>query len=516
MVSSVITLFTTRSDFFLTLLLQHLALSGCAVIIAIVLGGAIGILIERYRSSSKVALGIINFVYTIPSIALFGLLIPFSGIGNGTAIIALTVYALLPMVRNTYTGLSGIDPAILQAAQGMGSTRCQTLWRIKVPLAAPVILAGIRSMTTMTIALAGIASFIGAGGLGVAIYRGITTNNMPLTVGGSLLIAVLALLVDAALGAVEKLAVARQRSQMSRAKKSVLIVFLAILVVALGAGIATAVMPKQEGTIKVATKPMTEQYILGSMIKQTIEADTGYKVDITSGVGGGTANIEPAIEKGAFDLYPEYTGTGWNQVLKEKGLYAEKLFPQLKKNYEDNLNLTWVGRYGFNNTYGLAVRKELAQKYKLETYSDLARVAPQLVFGAEYDFFERADGYEPLVKEYGLKFKSTRDMDIGLKYQAIKDKKIDVVNIFTTDGQLTSSDVKVLRDDKGFYPSYLCYNVVRKDALTRFPELREELLKLQDIITDADMAAMNYAVEVEKKEPEAVAHDYLVKKGVLK
>ena len=163
-----------------------------------------GILISEFQKTSKPTLGFINFLYTIPSISMLGFLIPFSGIGNATAVIALTVYALLPMVRNTHTGITNVDPVLLEAAKGMGSTKLQILLKIKLPLAMPIIISGIRNMVTMTIALAGIASFIGAGGLGVAIYRGITTNNTAMTMVGSLLIALLALVMDMLLGFIEK------------------------------------------------------------------------------------------------------------------------------------------------------------------------------------------------------------------------------------------------------------------------------------------------------------------------
>ena len=204
MISQLFRLYADRWSFFLSLTLQHLEISLITIIAAIFIGTGLGILISQYRRSSGMVLGITNFIYTIPSIALFGFLIPFSGIGDVTAIIALTVYALLPMVRNTYTGITGISPEVIEAAKGMGSTSFQILYRIQLPLAFPVILAGLRNMVVMTIALTGIAAFIGAGGLGVAIYRGITTNNGILTIAGSLLIALLALLTDWIVGRYEK------------------------------------------------------------------------------------------------------------------------------------------------------------------------------------------------------------------------------------------------------------------------------------------------------------------------
>lgn len=506
------TLLIDKKSFFLKLLIEHIEISFLAILIAVLIGGIVGILISEFEKASKPALGVINFLYTIPSISMLGFLIPFSGVGNATAVIALTIYALLPMVRSTHTGLTHVDSNILEAAKGMGSTRTQILFKIKIPLAMPVILSGIRNMVTMTIALAGIASFIGAGGLGVAIYRGITTNNAAMTMVGSLLIAVLALVFDFILGFIEK----RIAKRSGKAKKANRIMAVAAFVLIVAVVIASVVPDNKKDTIHIATKPMTEQYVLGEMLDILIEQDTDLNVEITQGVGGGTSNIQPAIENGEFDLYPEYTGTGWNMVLKKEGLYTEDMFSSLQKEYNDDYDMSWIGMYGFNNTYGLVVRKEIADKYNLKTYSDLKAVSDQLTFGAEYDFFEREDGYDALCAEYGFHFKKTMDMDIGLKYQAINQGKIDVMNIFTTDGQLSTSDVVVLVDDKQFYPSYMCGNIVRNEVMEQHPELEAVLQKLSGTITDSDMARMNYEVETLGREPRAVAKEFLAGKGLIK
>lgn len=498
-------LLADRRDFFLGLLWEHLEISLIAILIAIVFGGLVGILISEFQKSAKPTLGVINFLYTIPSISMLGFLIPFSGVGNATAIIALTIYALLPMVRNTHTGISNVDPAILEAAKGMGSTRLQMLFKVKLPLAMPVMMSGIRSMVTMTIALAGIASFIGAGGLGVAIYRGITTNNGAMTMAGSLLIALLALGMDFILGVVEK----RMQKRSVKAKRTNRILG-GIAVLVCGAMVVCTIFRSQaKDAIHIATKPMTEQYVLGEMLELLIEQDTDLDVELTQGVGGGTSNIQPAMESGEFDLYPEYTGTAWNMVLKQEGVYTEDLFEDMQESYKQDLNMQWIGMYGFNNTYGLVVRREIAEQYDLQTYSDLSAVSDQLIFGAEYDFFEREDGYDALCEAYDLNFKETMDLDIGLKYQAINQGKIDVMVIFTTDGQLTASDVVVLEDDKQFYPSYLCGNVIRTEVLEKHPELEAVFQKLTGIMSDSDMAQMNYEVETEGKEPEDVAEEFL-------
>lgn len=251
------------------------------------------------------------------------------------------------------------------------------------------------------------------------------------------------------------------------------------------------------------------------MLTELIEQDTDLKVNMTTGVGGGTSNIHPAIVKGEFDLYPEYTGTSWEAVLKKEASYDESKFDELQKEYKEKYNLEYVNLYGFNNTYGLAVNKDIAEKYNLKTYSDLAAVSNNLIFGAEYDFFEREDGYKELQKVYNVDFKKKIDMDIGLKYQAMKDKKIDVMVIFTTDGQLAISDVVVLEDDKKMYPSYRAGTVVRSEILSKYPELKAVLEKLNNILDDKTMADLNYQVESEGKKPEDVAREYLQEKGLL-
>ena len=505
-------LLTQRSAFFINLCLEHLKISIISIVIAILFGGILGILVSEFRRSSKPVLGIINFLYTIPSISMLGFLIPFSGIGNITAVIALTFYALMPMVRNTYTGITNVDENIIEAARGMGSTDRQILFKIKLPLALPVIMSGIRNMVIMTIALAGIASFIGAGGLGVAIYRGITTNNAAMTMTGSLLIALIALLSDFILGLIEKLL---QRKQKNKNRKKIsVIIGGAILILVVFAAAAFFHKSKKE-TLHIATKPMTEQYILGEMLGILIEDYTDLNVEITQGVGGGTSNIQPAMEKGEFDIYPEYTGTGWNMVLKRNELYTEDMFGQLQSGYESGYGLQWTGMYGFANSYALAVRKDIADKYNLKSISDLKDISSELTFGAEYDFYEREDGYTPLCAAYGMDFKNTVDLDIGLKYQAINEKKIDVMPIFTTDGQYSVSDIIVLKDDKTFYPSYQCGNVVRMEVLEENPDLADIFEMVQGILTDKEMAEMNYNVENNGSEPRETATAFLKKKGLI-
>ena len=510
MINQVTQLLTKDFKFFLNLTVEHILISLLAISIASVLGIILGIIISEYRRFSGLILGTVNILYTIPSIALLGFFITITGVGNTTALIALIIYALLPIIRSTYTGIVNINPLIIEASEGMGSTKLQQLFKVKLPLALPVLMSGIRNMVTMTIALAGIASFVGAGGLGVAIYRGITTNNSAMTFLGSLLIAILALVFDFILGLIEKRLTNHKRVKYKINPK---LIILGLFIVIFGAYFS--LNSKKDKTINIATKPMTEGYILGQMLTELIEQDTDLKVNITNGVGGGTSNIHPAIVKGEFDLYPEYTGTSWEAVLKKEASYDESKFDELQKEYKEKYNLEYVNLYGFNNTYGLAVNKDIAEKYNLKTYSDLAKISNNLIFGAEYDFFEREDGYKELEKVYNMNFKKQIDMDIGLKYQAMKEKKIDVMVIFTTDGQLAISDVIVLEDDKKMYPSYRAGTVVRSEILSEYPELKPVLEKLNNILDDKKMADLNYQVESKGKKPEDVAREYLQEKGLL-
>ena len=272
----------------------------------------------------------------------------------------------------------------------------------------------------------------------------------------------------------------------------------------------------KKDTIHIATKPMSEQFILGEMLALLIEENSDLHVKITKGVGGGTSNIHPAMIKGDFDLYPEYTGTGWLVILKKDTLLPpDQLFSELQKEYSREYGLKWVAPYGFNNAYSLAVSNEMAKKYNLKTFSDLALYPDLFTFGAEYDFYEINDGYADLCAYYNLKFKKNLDMDIGLKYEAMRSGKIDVINIFTTDGQLSHANLTILKDDKHFFPSYYCATIVREETLNYKSVLERILEKMNGILTDQEMADMNYKVDVEHRTEREVAVEFLKKKGLL-
>ncbi|WP_302761153.1 glycine betaine ABC transporter substrate-binding protein [Christensenella hongkongensis] len=290
--------------------------------------------------------------------------------------------------------------------------------------------------------------------------------------------------------------------------------FLAVIMC--GAVLISGCSTKKSDTIRIATKPMTEQFILSEMLAALIEKDTDLKVEITKGIAGGTGNIHPAMVKGDFDLYPEYTGTAWTDVLKNTTVESpDDMYQKLQEQYKEQFDMDWVGLYGFNNTYTLAVSKDFAGKNSLESFSDLAALSPDLKFGAEYDFYEREDGYDPLCAAYGFDFASTKDLDIGMKYKAIGEEQVDVINAFTTDGLLEVYDLKTLKDDKNFFQSYYCGTVVRQEVLDEHPELRDVLMKMEGILTDEEMAKLNSRVDNDKENEKDVAVEFLQQKGLL-
>lgn len=278
----------------------------------------------------------------------------------------------------------------------------------------------------------------------------------------------------------------------------------------------TACSSQEPKTVVIASKPHSEQYILAEMLSLLIENHTDIKVEKKLGIGGGTSNIHPAMLRGDFDIYPEYTGTGLLFVLKEDLITdSDELYKRVQDRYLEEYNIKWLDLYGFNNTYALAVKESTAQTYNLKTYDDLALASKDLVFGAEYDFFERDDGYEALKDAYGFEFKDTKEMDIGLKYEAIGSDEVDVINAFSTDGLIKQYNLKVLEDNKNFFPAYQAATLIRKETLDKYPELEEVLEKLTGQISDDEMIQMNYQVEKENMDPRDVAEQFLKAKGLI-
>lgn len=501
-----------RKTYFLQLLSEHILISFGALFITTILGVLLGIWVFYSSRSRTFVMPIVNFLYTIPSIAMFGLLIPLVGIGLKNALIVLVMYGLLPMVRNTFTGLSEVRDDVVEAAKGMGATKYQIFKDVYYPLALPSILAGLRITTVMLVALAGLAALIGAGGLGQAIFRGLNTMNTPMIVAGSILISLFAILGDRFVGVFENRLVRMVSQNATRNQKVKVYVNIGLLLVVVGWAFvySNPFSSNKKETITVASKPTGEQFILGEIMAQLIESETDLEVIRKFGIGGGTTNIHPALLNGELDMYVEYTGTGWMNVLKKELPVDNKVkFNQIQKDYNEQFQLKWMGLLGFNNTYALAIPDSLAQKFSINTSSELARYSSQFNFGAEFDFFERPDGYEGLVETYGFNFSTIHEMDINLRYNAIVQGKVNAIDAFTTDAKIVAQNLRVLVDDKNYFPSYEAGVVIRNEILDSYPELEPLLSMLNGKINNATMMQMNYDVEVKNKDPKDVAKSFI-------
>lgn len=503
-----------RRIYFLNLAAEHLLLSLGSLVAVTFLGILIGVFVFYSSKSRKIILPLINFLYTIPSIAMFGLLIPLVGIGLKNALIVLILYGLLPMVRSTYSGMKEVPEQLVEAAEGLGSTPTQVFKNIYFPLALPSILSGLRITVVMIVALTGLAALIGAGGLGQAIFRGLNTMNTGLIVAGSLGISLFAILGDQWIGQFEKkesLLHLISKNATLKQKRRIIFPTVLVLIFTLAALIYLNPLEKENSkTIVVASKPTSEQFILGEIIAQRIENNTDIQVIRKFGIGGGTTNIQPAMLSGDLDVYVEYTGTAWLNVL-EKDLPENHLidFTKLGKLYEENYDLKWLGLLGFNNTYGLAIEKDNPDSQNITTYSDLAARSNQFTFGAEFDFFERSDAFPGLKKVYPFQFKSLEEMDINLRYQAFEQGKINAVDVFTTDAQIKNLNLKVLKDDKNYFPYYEAGIVIRQEILKKYPEVEGILSDLAGQISTEKMQELNYEVEIQNKSPAEVAKAFL-------
>jgi osmoprotectant transport system permease protein len=513
--------FSRNARELLTLTFEHLFLVVVSTGIAILIGVPLGILLTRKPSLSKPVLGFANIMQTVPSLALFGFLIPLNiylfhvkivgGIGARTAIVALVLYALLPIIRNTFTGISSVDPAIRDAGRGMGMTDRQLLFQVELPLALGVIIAGVRVATVICVGTATIAAAIDAGGLGRYIFRGLRANDNVLILAGAVPAALIAMGADLALGYVERTI---QFSSAVKAKSrrllwSSVVGLLAFL------GVAYFFAGKSAGRIAVGSKDFTEQVILGEILAQAIEGKTGLPVVRRFDLGGNLAH--EALVAGEIDLYVEYTGTALLAILKSPPLTdPPEVLRRVKSEYAHRFNLEWTEPLGFNNTFAILVRGEDAKKFNLKTISDAAKVSAQWRAGFGQDFMSRADGYPGFARTYGFHFEETREMDLSLTYRALVDKQVDLIAGNSTDGLISRYGLVQLEDDRHYFPPYDAVPVVRQVTLEAHPEIGTALKQLGGILTVDEMRKLNYAVDGEKRQPRDVAQEFLRLKGIAR
>ena len=497
--------FQERFGDWLTALGQHLQLSLLTLLLAIFLAVPLAIYLSTRKRASNWVLQVAGIFQTIPSMALLGLFIPIMGIGTLPALTALVIYAIFPILQNTITGLQGIDPSLEEAGIAFGMTKWERLKKFEIPLAMPVIMSGIRTAAVMIIGTATLAALIGAGGLGSFILLGIDRNNASLILIGALSSAFLAIAFNLLL------------KWMEKAKLRTIFAAFAVMVIGLGVSYTPSLLAKPEKeNLVIAGKLGPEPEILANMYKILIEEKTDMTVTVKPNFGKTTFLYE-ALKKGDIAIYPEFTGTVTESLLKptpQVNHDPEAVYQAARDGIKKQDNLALLKPMAYQNTYAVAVPKKIAQEYGLKTISDLKKVEGHLKAGFTLEFYDREDGNKGLQKVYGLHLQVST-MEPALRYQAIQSGDIQITDAYSTDAELARYDLVVLQDDKQLFPPYQGAPLMKATLLEKHPELEAILNKLAGKITAEQMSQMNYQVGVEGKSAAQVARDFLTQEGMI-
>jgi osmoprotectant transport system permease protein len=501
-----IDVFKDRQGELLSALFEHIQISFIALLLAVIISIPLGIYLTRKAKAAEGVIGISAVLQTIPSLALLGLLIPLVGIGVIPAIVALVIYALLPILRNTYTGIKEVDPSLIEAARAMGMNNSKRLFKVELPLALPVIMAGIRTAMVLIVGTTTLAALIGAGGLGKLILLGIDRNDNMLILLGAIPAALLAILFDVLLRLVEKTSARRSMKAVGIAG------IIAVLIVAVPLVFGTG-----KKDIVIAGKLGSEPEILINMYKLLIEKETDLEVEVKPGLGK-TSFVFNALKSGDIDIYPEFTGTAITTFLKEEAVSTDRneVYKQAKKGMMEEFDMAYLEPMKFNNTYTLAVPREAAEQFGLEKMSDLKQVAGNMKAGFTLEFSDREDGYKGIQKLYETTFPNLKTMEPKLRYEAIQSGEINLIDAYSTDSELQQYNLTVLEDDKNLFPPYQGAPLLKRETLEEHPEIEDALNNLAGKITDDEMRDMNYQVNVEGKQASEVAKEYLQKERLLK
>ena len=498
----------THAAEFATLFGQHVLLVGASTLVAICAGVPIGILAARRPRAGAPIVWLANVVQTIPSLAMFGFLLPLpfvGGLGARVAIFVLILYALLPIVRTTTAGLRSIDRVLIEAGTAMGMTPAQLMREVELPLALPSIVAGIRVAAVIGVGTATIAAAVGAGGLGEYIFRGLSMVDSTVILAGAVPSALLALTIDGALTLVER---ALKAGRVARGGRRAVVVATALIAIAAGAA-GMAYMRPGGDVFRVGSKNFTEQIVLGEIVAQTIEARTSVRVERRLNLGG-TFICDRAVRSGDIDAYVEYSGTAQTAIFHQPvDTDRQRVFDGIKRRYAES-GLTLLDPLGFENTFAMLIRGDVAARLGLRTLSDAAAHAPAWRAGFGYEFLQRADGYPGLARTYGLRFAAPPTaMDLSLIYRALAQGQVDLVAGDATSGLIDAYGLVMLQDDRHYFPPYDAAIIARAPALLAHPEVRDALATLSGRITLADMRRMNRAVDAEHRDPTDVAREFL-------
>ncbi len=504
-------------------LTAHLQLTLVALGLGAGLSIPLGVLVTRRRSLEPGVLGFASVMQTIPSLALLAIMVPalaalgaltarwlgfeLRSIGYLPAIVALTLYSMLPILRNTVAGIEGVDPALVEAARGVGMTPRQRLLQVELPLALPVIVAGLRTATVWVVGTATLSTPVGATSLGNFIFSGLQTRNFDAVLMGCIASAALAILLDQVIRVLEVGLVAGRRALVAGASG----VMLALCLWAAGS-FAAARLGMTEAPVRVGAKAFTEQYVLSEIMAQWIAAETGAPTEAVSSLGSTVAF--DAVRTGEIDVYADYSGTIWATLMKRETLPEQRgdVLGGVEAWLQETHGIAMPGALGFENRYALGMRGEQARSLGLRSVSDLARVAGRLEIGGDLEFFARAE-WASLERAYGLAFRARRSMDPALMYQAVAGGEVDVISAFSTDGRIAAYDLVLLDDDRGVIPPYDTIMLASPQLVRERPEVLAALARLAGRIDEAAMQRMNLTVDRDGRSPADVAAEFLAGLG---
>lgn len=495
------------------LILQHLFIVLASALLSVLVGLPLGVLAYLYPRARAAILWVADLLQTIPSLALLGIIMVVAGPGKLTVIIGITLYSLLPIVRNTCLGLQEVDPGVKEAAQGMGMGRIYRLLHVEFPMAFPMVFTGIRIAVVNAIGSAVFAAFVGGGGLGSVINRGIRISDMGMILSATGALMVIAVLLDLAMGWFE----GHLKKTHGASRRSGII--LACLMAAIAISIPFGLRDSAGDTEMILYDgDYSETQIMDRMIQQLLESKTDLTVTIRDQMS--QVNNFNALKGNSHscDMMISYDGTLLTTFLKKDPSdvpEGESLYDFTNALSLEQYDMRLLDKLGFNNTYAIAVPQEIADQYNLETVSDLVPAADQLTFGAEQEFFtlEGSMKYGPFTEFYGLNFKGAVPVDAGLKYTAIENRSFDVTEVYATDGLNRKAELKILKDDRNFFPEYNGAFLIREDTFEKFagaaPDLEDILNLLAGKISNEDMTEMTYQVDVLGRSADDVAREFL-------
>jgi osmoprotectant transport system permease protein len=499
-------------------LTAHLQLALPALLMGVAMSVPLGIWITRHRSLAQPVLGVVGVIQTIPSLALLALMVPAlaalgvltasvlgvapASIGWLPAWIALTLYSTLPILQTTVAGIDGVSPALVEAARGVGMTERQKLFRVELPLALPVIVAGLRTSSVWVVGTATLSTPVGATSLGNYIFSGLQTRNYAAVLVGCVAAAVLAMLLDQLIRMLEVGTRTRRRGLLVLAGSALVALYLY-------SAAAFAWQRFDRGPeLAIGSKTFTEQYILSDFLAGYLERETGLRTRALQSLG--STVLFDALVAGEIDLYIDYSGTIWATIMQREGLppSREDVLREVGAYLEAEHGIVLAAILGFENTYALGMRADRAAALGASKISDLIGVARRLEIGGDYEFFQRAE-WQALRDVYGFAFKAERSMDSSLMYQALKSGEVDVISAFSTDGRIVAFDLLLLDDDRGVIPPYDAIVLVGAATAREYPEVLVALARIDGLLDERAMQTLNLAVDRGGRTPAEVARELL-------